>query len=160
MTAAALTQMQPVETPTPSAARAYGRTLATVGAALVALAVVGASANAYPWGLLPAALLGIALAAIAVAIGTLFHSRARRGHQLDRDPHLASQRMQAMLGGSFVAKLLLLSLGFGALAIAGMKFDYQVAFAVAFAVAALSLQLGTALRLQVRGARSSQTSTR
>lgn len=152
--------MQSAQTPSPSAARAYGRTLATVGTALVAATLGGAAANAYSWDVAPAALVGIALAAAAVAVGTLFHSRAQKGHKFDQDPHLAAQRMQAMLGGSFVAKLLFLGIGFGALAVAGMKFDHQVAFALAFAGAALSLQLGTVLRLQGRGARKSQNPTR
>lgn len=160
MTAAAFSTMQPAQTPSPSAARAYGRTLSTVGTALVAAMLCGAAAKVYVWDVVPAASIGIALAAAAVAVGTLFHSRAQRGHKFDQDPHLAAQRMQAMLGGSFVAKLMFLGIGFGGLAATGMKFDHQVAFALAFAGAALSLQLGTVLRLQGRGARTSQNPTR
>jgi len=152
--------MHPAKPPSPSAARAYGRTLATVGASLVAATLGGAAANIYAWDLAPAALLGVSLAAAAVAVGTVFHARAKKGHQFDQDPHLAAQRMQAMLGGSFVAKLLFLGLGFGGLAVAGMKFDHQVAFALAFAGAALSLQLGTVLRLHGRSTRPSPTSNR
>lgn len=160
MTAAALTTMQSAKQPSPSAARAYGRTLATVGAALVGATLCGAATKSWSWEVVPAALVGVALAAAAVAVGTLFHARAQKGHKFDQDAHLAAQRMQAMLGGSFVAKLLFLGLGFGGLALAGMKFDHQVAFALAFAGAALSLQLGTVLRLQGRGARTSQNPTR
>lgn len=97
--------------------------------------------------LLPAVGLGLLLATLAVAIGTLFHSRARASHARDSDPFLASQRLQAMLGGSFVAKLVVLSAGFGGLAMADVKFPSLVAFALAFAGAALLLQLVTVLRL-------------
>jgi len=152
--------MHPAQMPSPSAARAYGRTLATVGAGLVAATLGGAAADMYAWDVASAALIGIALAAAAVAVGALFHARAKQGHSFDQDPHLAAQRMQAMLGGSFVAKLLFLVLGFGGLAVADVKFDHQVAFALAFAGAALSLQLGTVLRLQGRSTRTSLTSTR
>ena len=160
MTAAALTNTQPEPTPSPSAARAYVRTLATIGAGLVAVALGGAAARVYAWEVASTAVLGIALAAAAVAVGTVFHARAQKGHKFDQDPQLAAQRMQAMLGGSFVAKLLFLGLGFGGLVLAGLKFDHQVAFALAFAGAALSLQLGTVLRLQGRSTRNRQTPTR
>ncbi len=131
----------------PTAGEALRRSLLVVGVPLCAAVGLAAATGLMHSDLIPAAALGLALAAVAVALGTLFHARAAGKHAADSDPFLASQRLQAMLGGSFVAKLLVLGAGFGVLALLEVKFPFLLTFAVAFAIAALSLQLATVLRL-------------
>lgn len=128
--------------------------MAAFGLALVALAPLFAlgvwalvAAGTMPADLAPAAAVGFALAAVAVLVGACMHARLGGRTAVERDATLASQRLQALLGGSFVAKLACLGLGYGALRWAGMKFDFLIAFAVAFAAAALALQLVTVARL-------------
>ncbi len=133
--------------PAPSAAAAFGWALRCVLLPLALAVGLLAATSLLPVALLPTIGLGLLCAALAVAIGTVFHGRARAGHARDGDPLLASQRLQAMLGGSFLAKLLVLALGFGGLVLADVKFPALVAFALAFAGAALLLQLVTVLRL-------------
>jgi len=133
-----------------TAKHAYARALATVGLALAVVVVGGCMIKAWEWSMLIPAVLGLALAAVAVGGGVVFHDRALSAHRFDADSRLASQRLQAMLGASFLCKLVALAIGFGCIAWMGVKFPGQVAFGLAFAVAALSLQLGTALRLTAR----------
>ncbi len=121
------------------------------GAAVVAV-LLGAT-----WGLgqLPAGLeafaaMGALAAVAAVAIAIVVHRRFLDRRLLDRhaayanDPRLMAGRIQTLLAAAFAAKLLLLVLGVFGLRQAGVKFEATVAFAVAFAAAALVCQLTAA----------------
>lgn len=137
----------PVTVRRPRAAATFGFALAAVG---VPFAVGAAGAVASGWlaaELLPAIAVGFAAAALAVALGVWLSGRAQKGTALDADPRLAGQRLQILLGGSFVAKLAVLGLGFAVLTTLGLKFEFLIAFALAFAGAAVSLQLVTVVRL-------------
>ena len=131
----------------PRAAATFGFALAAVGVPFAVGAAVVVATGWLASELLPAIALGFAAAALAVALGVWLSGRAQKGTALDADARLAGQRLQILLGGSFVAKLAVLGLGFAVLSAAGLKFEFLIAFALAFAGAAVSLQLVTVVRL-------------
>lgn len=132
---------------TPKALPALGFALACVGLPLGAACAVAVAIGAIASERVPGVLLGFGCAALAVALGTAFSVRARSSTHLDADPRLAGQRVQMLLAGSFVAKLAVLGLGFLAVTLAGLKFEFLLAFALAFAGAVVPLQLVTVMRL-------------
>jgi hypothetical protein len=94
--------------------------------------------------------LGVGLAFAAGGAALLAHSRLFRRRQNAAgaaDPRLQAMRVQAMLGLGFVAKLLGLAAGVGALVAADVKFAGIATFAVTFAAASLSFQLCAAVSM-------------
>lgn len=142
-----MTSLSSSPTTAPRAAATFGFALAAVGVPVALGCAVGKACGWLRTEWLPAIALGFAAAALAVALGVWLSGRARKGTALDDDPRLAGQRLQILLGGSFVAKLAVLGLGFAVLSAADLKFDFLIAFALAFAGAAVSLQLVTVVRL-------------
>lgn len=137
----------PAASATPKALQALGFALACVGLPVAAGCAAAVGLGALASDRVPAVALGFLCAALAVALGTAFSVRARRNTHLDADPRLAGQRVQVLLAASFVAKLAVLGLGFAALTLAGLKFEFLLAFALAFAGAVVPLQLVTVMRL-------------
>lgn len=135
------------------------------GAGLVALLL----GSAWLLGLLPAGLenfvaLGALAAVASVAFAIVLHSRfldrrfAQRHPAFANDPRLMSGRIQSLLAAAFAIKLLVLLAGVFGLRQAGVKFEATVAFAVAFAAAALACQFAAAAYLsRVLGARRSSS---
>ena len=102
----------------------------------------GAVAGSEVW----AALAGVLVAACAVLLASAFASRVARPVS-GKVAAIEAQRLQALLGAGLMVKVVLLAVSFGAMALAGLKFSTLVAFAVAFAAAALVLQFVVVFQL-------------
>lgn len=90
---------------------------------------------------------GLVLAALSVLLASGFARRVVQRSATSAAAALDAQRLQALLGGGLVVKLLVLAIAFLAMDLAGMKFSLLVAFALAFAGAALVLQFVVATQL-------------
>lgn len=116
--------------------------------ALGALAAVAMAAGAaLPFDQSVAVFAGLALAAASVLLASLFSRRIMQRSDAKSSPLLDGQRMQALLGAGFVLKLFVLLGAFLAMDFAGLKFSLLLAFALAFAGAALVLQIVVAIQL-------------
>jgi hypothetical protein len=89
------------------------------------------------------------VAAVAVLLASLFATRVVRPAS-GQHAAIEAQRLQALLGAGLMVKVVLLAVSFGAMALAGLKFSTLVAFALAFAAAALVLQFVVAFQLSRR----------
>ena len=120
-----------------------------IGAAVVAtaVAVLGQQVGLIPADVGAAVWLGYGCALLAVVLGSLAYAKVGAKSSAERDPHLASTRLQGLLGAAFVVKVAVFGAGFAALSLSDVKFEFLVAFALAFAGAALVLQLVTVVQL-------------
>ncbi|HLQ37881.1 MAG TPA: hypothetical protein VK348_08775, partial [Planctomycetota bacterium] len=107
-----------------------------LAAVLVAMAVLPEGTAAFVFG-------GVALAIAAAGLGSVLQARIANATTV-QDQKLAAASIQIALGATFVAKLLAIGLGTGALWLAGVKFEALAAFALAFAAASLVVQVCTA----------------
>lgn len=136
------------------ALRAFGLGAAVVVAGVAAVVALGPAVGlAEP---LPAFVgLGAGAALLAGVLATALHARATRAVPHEADPRHAALRLQGLLGAAFLIKLLTAGACVAALSVAGVKFPSVAAFALAFAGAALVLQLVTvALLARALGRRS------
>ncbi len=99
---------------------------------------------------------GLLLASVSVLLASGFARRVVQRSASHAATALDGQRIQALLGAGLVVKLLVLAVAFLAMDLAGLKFSLLVAFALAFAGAALVLQFVVASQL----ARSSRMEPR
>lgn len=90
---------------------------------------------------------GLLLAALSVLLASGLARRVVQRSSSSAAAALDAQRIQALLGGGLVVKLLVLAVAFLAMDLAGLKFSLLVAFALAFAGAALVLQFVVATQL-------------
>lgn len=123
------------------ALRALAPGLAVALLLVCSLVFIGQAVGVIPGESTTAVWLGLFFALVAVALATIAYVRITVQSPVERDGPLASARLQTLLGAAFVVKLAVLGASFGCLALAGMKFPFLVAFAVAFAGASLVFQL-------------------
>ena len=125
--------------------RAFALALVAMLAGAGSVGWTGAVAPSEAW----AALSGVVVAALAVLLASLFATRVVRPAS-GQHAAIETQRLQALLGAGLMVKVVLLAVSFGAMALAGLKFSTLVAFALAFAAAALVLQFVVAFQLSRR----------